>query len=164
MIPTLTLAEARENWQKIIKGDGGHCPCCDRWGKWYQRGINYTMAAGTVWLAVMSADGEWIEVPKRGPRWMVVSNQFPTMRWWGLVERNVPMPGEDKKFTGFWRATELGKQWAAGKVKVPKYVWTYNNTVMEFEEPMVLVSECLENFSYKEVMDVSYEPRKPKKE
>jgi len=159
----MTLEEAREAWAKIAKSDGGDCPCCDRFGKWYRRGINRTMAAGVVWLAVMSADGEWIEVPKKGPRWMIASNQFTTMRWWGLVERNLPMPDEDKKFSGFWRATELGIKWSKGEIKVPKYVWTYNNTVMEFEGPMVLVSECLENFSYKEVMDASYEPRKPKK-
>src|SRR5215475_8244469 len=109
----MTLLEAREAWYKAAKSEGGICPCCDRWGKWYQRGINATMAAGVVWLARMTADDrpqkdwDWIDVPRKGPRWMIASNQFTIMRWWGLVERNVPLPGEDKKFSGWWRATEL---------------------------------------------------------
>jgi hypothetical protein len=154
----MTLAEARDEWwKKTITGDGGDCPCCDRWGKMYQRGINRTMAGGMVWLAQMTADGEWIDAPHQGPHWMVRSNQYQTMRWWGLCERCAPLPGEDKKFSGFWRITDLGKQWTNNKVKVPKYVWTYDNTVIKFEGPMVGIDEIFEDFSYNAVMKTKFE-------
>lgn len=159
-VPTITLQEARVYWRETIRGEGGHCPCCDRWGKMYRRGINMVMAAGIVWLARHSADGSWVDVPRVGPRFVVASNQLPTMRWWGLCERNIPGPDDDKKFSGFWRVTEMGKLWANNEVKVMKYVWTYNDTVIEFEGPDVAVSDCLEKFSYNDVMNTDFTSRK----
>ena len=159
----MTLMEAREQWQHTIENDGGHCPCCDRWGKMYRRGINRVMAGSIVWLAHHSADGEWVDVPRRAPRFVLASNQLPTMRWWKLCERYdvVPMStAEDKRFSGYWRVTELGKRWANNEIAVPKYVWTYNDTVIKFEGPDVKVSECLdEGFSYNEVMNTNFQKR-----
>jgi len=153
---TITLAEAREEWfRRTIMEEGGHCPCCDRWGKQYRRGINKTMAYNIGWLAGMgSPGGEWIDVPRRGPRFVVASNQLPTMRWWDLCERNdSTAEEEDKKHSGFWRITELGALWAANRVRVPKYVWTYDGEVKHIEGPNILISEVIENFSFTEIMN-----------
>lgn len=40
----------REGWQETIKGDGGYCPCCDRWGKVNQKRIHKAMANDLLWL------------------------------------------------------------------------------------------------------------------
>ena len=35
-----TLQDSRDDWASAIQGDGGYCPCCDRWGKIYPRHFN----------------------------------------------------------------------------------------------------------------------------
>ena len=156
----MTLDEARAQWEQTIRDDGGHCPCCNRWGKMYRRGINKTMAASIIWLARMTQPGgDWVDVPKFGPRWLVASNQLPTMRWWKMCERSEPSPEEDKKFSGMWRITDLGNRWATNLVRLPKFVWTYNDTVYGYDDPKIAVSEILENFSYNDVMGGSFNTR-----
>lgn len=157
-----TLRDAQIAWRHMRENDGGYCPCCDRWGKDYRRGINHTMAASIVWLSYMTEPGgDFIDVPKRAPRYVLASNQLSTMQWWGLCERRAVEEGDDRKHSGMWRVTELGARWAANRTTVPKYVWTYNKTVLRTEGPEVRVNECVENFSYDEVMSTRYVPRGP---
>lgn len=158
---SLTMGTAldvlREQWRDTVRKDGGHCPCCDRWGKVYKRNINETMARSVIWLAGAPCGAEgWVDVPSNAPRWLVRSNQLATLRWWGLVERREPSEGEDKKYSGMWRCTELGKQWIAGNAKVHQSVWTYAGEVESLDGPMVSVSDCLgQHFSYQETMEAS---------
>ena len=42
------LEQLRAAWRSTIEEDGGHCPCCDRWGKIYSRTLNKTMAKSLV--------------------------------------------------------------------------------------------------------------------
>lgn len=146
------LAELRTIWRGIIGDEGGHCPCCDRWGKIYPRSLNETMARSLVWLAHHSANGDWVDVPKRAPRWLVRSNQLPTLRWWGLVER---LDTEDatKKHSGLWRATKRGLLFSQNRLQVPKKVYTYNAVVEGFSEELVTIKDCVERFDYSAVME-----------
>jgi hypothetical protein len=160
---TMTLAEARQKWERMREEDGGLCPCCDRHGKNYRRGINHTMAASIAWLSHMTTpDGEFIRVPKTAPRFVLGSNQLPTMRWWDMCERK-PSKDPAKKHSGQWRVTEKGVLFATNRLRVPKYVWTYNADVLSTEGPLVLISECIDSFDYEEVMSVRYNPRPPPK-
>jgi len=143
----------RSAWRAIINDDGGHCPCCDRWGKIYPRSLNETMAQSLVWLANQSADGAWVDVPKTGPRWLVRSNQLPTLRWWGLVERRAT-DDNTKKHSGLWRATEKGVLFAQNRLLVPKKVYTYNAEVEYFGKELVSIQDCTESFDYSAVMGI----------
>ena len=145
------LNKLRSDWRKTIEGDGGTCPCCDRWGRVYGRGINKTMARSLIWLAHHSQGEKWVDVPLLAPRWLVRSNQLPTLRWWGLVQR-LDTDDPQQKHSGFWRATTLGLQFAANEVQVPKKAFTYNAAVEYFGEEMVRISDCVERFSYEDVM------------
>lgn len=165
----ITLDEARHQWFNDTIRDGGRCPCCTRFHKLYRRGINKTMAASLVWLACMTEDGDWVHLPSKAPRWLLRSNQLSTMRWWSLCERRAPLPDEDAKHSGFWRVTLLGLRWAKNEdgVVIPKYAATYDGELYRpdsFEGPMVRVSDCVSRFSYREVMDVSYDPKHDPKE
>jgi hypothetical protein len=147
-------AALRDAWGRTIANDGGHCPVCDRWGKVYLRNINVTMAQGLMWLCRQTGDEDgWINVPVVGPQWLVRSNQLATLHWWNLVERKSKDETHKAKFSGIWRPTALGKNFAAGLVRVPKSVYTYNNMVMRYSTEEVLISECLkEVFDYDQVM------------
>jgi len=145
------LTELRAIWQGVIGDEGGHCPCCDRWGKIYPRSLNETMARSLIWLAHHSATGDWVDVPKHAPRWLVRSNQLPTLRWWGLVER-LETEDKTKKHSGLWRATQRGHLFAQNRLRVPKKVYTYNAKVEGFGEEQVAIKDCIESFDYSDVM------------
>lgn len=152
------MASLREQWQKTIKNEGGHCPTCDRWGRIYGRNINKTMATSLLWLTQAPADKDgWVDVPTRAPRWLVRSNQLPTLKWWGLVERK-PVDAKSKnKHSGMWRVTDKGKDFALGTAFIPKTVFTYNDTVQFVSPEHVQMKDCFKDyFDYKELMNSYY--------
>lgn len=150
------LDEAKLWWQKTIYNDGGDCPCCGRWGKVYPRSINVTMAKSLVWLGDHSS---WVDVPNTAPRWVLRSNQLPTLRWWGLVERMENSPDSDQKHSGVWRVTSRGRDFLSGYYAVPKKVFTYDGWPVKWSEEEVFLDDCLEggSFLYNSVMEKAQE-------
>lgn len=148
-----SLSLFRSQWRETIEGDGGRCPCCDRWGRVYGRHLNKTMVESLLWLIEAQADADgWVDVPALAPRWLVRSNQLPTLRWWSLVER-VPSDDPDRKHSGLWRPTPLGRDFAAGRVRVPRTAYTYAGEVERLSEDLVSVADCMgAHFSYEETM------------
>lgn len=149
--------DARVAWQDVIMGEGGHCPVCDRWGRIYKRNINATMAKSLLWLAGMHQNIdepiEWVDVPTKAPRWLVRSNQLPSLKWWGLVARKPVEKDSKTKHSGFWKITDLGHEFALGGKWIPKAVYTYNDTVQFVSPEHLQISDCFkEYFDYKEVM------------
>ena len=143
----------RDQWRKTIEHDGGNCPVCDRWGRIYARGINKTMAHSLIWLCHSKKDEDgWTDIPTNGPRWLVRSNQLPTLRWWGLVERKLNNDPKNKH-SGMWRATKLGEDFVHGKVKIPEKAYTYNGEVEVMSPNLIEISECFKDyFDYREMM------------
>ena len=153
MEDTEALNQLRANWRLTIEGDGGHCPCCDRWGKIYRRALNASMARALVWLVQQPGRGDgWVHVPDNAPPWLLRSNQLGTLHLWGLV---TSLTEEKTKLasSGLWQATERGFQFAHNRLLVPKYAYVYNNEVVEFEGEDVNVVACLgEKYSYQSLM------------
>lgn len=149
-----TLEIARKAWRVTISGDGGHCPCCTRWGKVYARNINETMCRSLIWLTKARANEHgWVDVPETAPRWLVRSNQLPTLRWWNLVER-IPSKNPDAKHSGLWRPTDLGRSFAMCNAAVPKTAYTYKGEVEYMSDDTVVITDCFgKKFSYAEVMN-----------
>jgi hypothetical protein len=94
----------------------------------------------------------WVDVPETAPRWLVRSNQLPTLRWWNLVER-IPSADPDAKHSGLWRPTDLGREFAMCNVAVPKTAYTYKGEVEYMSDDTVLIVNCFgKKFSYIDVM------------
>ena len=155
-----TAREAREYVQQN-RDEGVRCPCCDRFAKIYSRGINSTMASGLIWLVqawesgtrLHSVEDVWGDVANTAPRWLVRSNQLPSLRWWGLLVRPDVKSGSTTKHSGLWGPTEKGMRFAKGRCQVASHVLTYNGQPVGFEGDLVHITECLEeNFNYKEIM------------
>lgn len=173
------LPPASENGKSLWKAqgelldgvnEGTHCPCCGRWAKVYKRGINRNMALGLMWI-VRNSDRHinygWIDMPKRAPKWMLRSNQFATLRWWGLIERrgnaeyvedgegggDIQKVDKTKKHLGLWRPTRKGIKFANSQIQAPKHVITLFGEPIGFGEDLVMIKECLgEGFSYEDAM------------
>jgi hypothetical protein len=150
----MNVDEAREEWQRKVAGEGGCCPVCDRWGQIYSLPINRTKARSLLWLcsATINEDG-WVDVPNTAPRFVIRSNQLPSLHYWNLVES----PGFR---TGKWRPTALGLDFAYGLVQVPQRVFVYNDIVQRFGDKQVYIQDCFkEQFEYKEMMADIYSRR-----
>jgi len=151
---TYTLEDARKVWRATIESDGGYCPCCTRWGKIYARNLNETMCRSLIWLTKARANQHgWVDVPETAPRWLVRSNQLPTLRWWGLVER-IASDNPDAKHSGLGRPTMLGISFSTCNVAVPKTAFTYKGEVEYMSDDAVTIADCFgKRFSYQEVMN-----------
>jgi hypothetical protein len=107
-----------------------------------------------MWLACAKHDTlGWVDVANTAPRWLVQSNQLSTLRWWGLIER---APNDDKnktKHSGVWRLTAKGYDFVHHGARIPKYVFTYNDTVQGYGVEMVAFKDCFtDNFDYNAIM------------
>jgi hypothetical protein len=155
-----SVKQLRGNWHATIEDEGGYCPVCSRWGKIYARALNRTMARSLLWLCKEALNNPWVDVPKMAPRWLVRSNQLPTLKAWGLVERAPVDPKSKTKHSGMWRPTELGVQFALQQVTVPKKVYTYNDTVQSVSPEQVSLTDCFgDDFDYQATMNDMFSTR-----
>ena len=145
-----TLQNSKTAWRDAIQGEGGYCPCCDRWGKVYPRHFNASMARALIWL--VGKDETWTDVPNTAPKWLTRTNQLPTLRWWGLIVRR---ESDDAKVrhSGIWQPTPRGIDFARGLVSIPTTVYTYNAEVVRFGEKDMWIGDAFEtHFDYAKVM------------
>jgi hypothetical protein len=151
--PDKFLAKLRSDWRETIEHDGGHCPCCGKWGKISPQGMNETRALALLWLSRAPTNAEgWVDVPNVGPRWLLRGKTHTTLQHWGFVE---PGSHDDstKRADGLWRITDKGKQFIAGTVTVPKKAYIYNNAVEGWSDECVSFRDCFgRHFDYQEVM------------
>ncbi len=135
----------KAQWHTTIHGDGGECPTCERFGKVYSRGLNDTMAKSLEWLYDQNTKQgvrTWINVPSTAPAEVIRTNQLPSLRWWGLVERELPAPGSKQKHSGNWRVTLRGADFVEGKMLVPKKVMTYNGEAVGYSDEQTDITSC----------------------
>lgn len=134
--------------------DGISCPCCQQYARRYRRKFNSTMARSLIWLVRewRESDSSWVDVAKTAPRWLVRSNQLPTVRWWGLVERPV---SEDptRKHLGLWLPTRKGILFASNLLRLPSHAVTYRGIVEELNGGLISIHDALgDHFDYSELM------------
>lgn len=146
------LDDAIRDFHSKLEG-GTSCPCCGRFSKLYKRNLNSSMAYGLLFIVKHHEwSGEWVNMPKDAPRWLVQTNQHPTLAWWGLIERK-PNTDPSVKHSGLWRPTPKGIQFALRKITVPKFVITLHGEVQEFSQERVTIVEALgTKFDYMDIM------------
>ena len=161
------LLDAR-TWLFDNVDDGVRCPCCDQYARAYRRKLNSSMAAFLILLireGVGGRDGfrilledvclglpdEWVDI-KETKVWDVSRADYGKLAHWGLIEHKPHEPDENK-YSGMWRPTRKGVQFACSRLKVPSHVVLYDNELRSFSGELVGIVECLgKHFSYKELM------------
>ena len=73
---------------------------------------------------------------------------FTKLKFFGLVEPVYNKDGTRKG--GTWRITQLGIDFLMGKVPVNKYVWTYRNSFLRFDGPLIYVHQVGGKYPEKE--------------
>ena len=108
------LAELRDTWRALIEGDGGHCPVCDRWGKYNSVNLTRPMVNALVWLCNKHANngGRPVHLPTEAPRTVTRSYSLTRMKHWGLV-RPIEMvkPTKEEKASGVTEVTRTSGLW-----------------------------------------------------
>ena len=114
------LGQLKADWRVTIEGDGGHCPCCGKWGKISPFSITETHALALLWLSRAPCDSDgWVDVPPIAPAWMLRGKNYTTMAKWGLIEPGAHTD-ETKTSDGTWRVTAKGLHFLSGTITVPK--------------------------------------------
>jgi len=148
----ISLAEARDRFFAAIENpEGTHCPCCGKYGKLYKRKLTTGMALALVWMVRrFEQTGEWIFMPREAPRRVVESNQHPTLKHWGLVEKK-ENGDSSRRSSGFWRPTAKGVAFARGQIRVPLYIFEYYDVPCDFSPETISIRE-VSDFDYEELM------------
>lgn len=151
----LSLGDARKWLRYRAMQKGSQCPCCGGFTRFYERRINKTMARCLGWLAHISGpDLDWVEVPKKAPRWLLRSNQLATLRHWNLVEKQESVESKGKA-SGIWRPTQRGYEWATGSIQIPKFVAIYKGDTLARYGPLHSFSDAVasEYFDYEKTLE-----------
>lgn len=147
-----TLAQARREYAKVIKNDGGNCPCCSRWGKIHGYQVTSTHTRGMIWMFKRFRKNEWIDLG-RAPRWILRAKTMSVLQHWKLLERKAKDVDEDKRGSGFWRLTEKGRDFIRNRTSISKYAFVFDNRVIKLSPQRVDVITTLgKKFSYNELM------------
>lgn len=146
------LAKISADYLKVLQGDGGHCPCCKRFGKYNGFTITHKNAQALVWIYQSAAVDGWVNTAKNAPREFMRAKTFTNMRYWGLIEAH-PNDRKEVKGSGYWRITQKGVDYIHGKMRLPKKVFIYNRKLVGYGEQQVYFKECFkEYFNLEEAM------------
>lgn len=146
------LAKIRKDYLKVLQGEGGDCPCCDRHGKYNGYRITKTDAKALVWIFANGDKHGWVHMPTQAPREFMRAKSFTNLRYWGLIECH-PNDSKDVKGSGLWRVTNKAIKYMAGEMQLPKKAFVFDRTLMGFSEEQVYFSECFKDyFNLEEVM------------
>jgi hypothetical protein len=132
---------------------GATCPCCGQFAKVYKRTITSIMARALIRMHRTFEDKEFhapTELHKAG---LIMGGDFAKLEHWGLVERELGNPTGGAKFSGWWKLTDLGKQFVKKQHTIPRYAHIYNGECLGFSGEKIYIEDSLgKHFSYQELM------------
>lgn len=124
----MTTLEQAQEWLRKHVDEGAKCPCCTQLAKVYRRKINAGAARALVRMVVRYGEGEWVHVPTTAD-FSRLGGEWAKLRFWGLVVEQ-PEVREDGGRAGYWQVTPLGRAFALGRARVPKYARIYDQRLL----------------------------------
>ena len=130
--------------EKIVR-----CPCCEGNIKVYRSPLGVTTRV-LVWMVRATLPGEYCHVPSAPTGWLAGGGDYAKLRYWGLIEGCPEPVGDDKRASGRWRLTTLGRDFALRRATVPSHCfWRHPGGVLGFEpETVDIVTALGKNFDY----------------
>lgn len=76
------------------------------------------------------------------------------LAYWGLIQtRTVESKHSDKKNSGYWQITPLGKDFVSGRCTLKNKIVVYNGQLLRTEGQLIYIKEALgDKFNYPELM------------
>lgn len=143
--------------------DGSQCPVCDRVARIYRRTINAAMAAALVTTAHHFATNPTeasVHVPsllaERCPK-ASHGGDYAKLVHWGLLKQLQWVRPDGSNRSGEFSVTAAGFAFAAGELRVPKYVYLLDNEPIDRpdgDDESIDVYDALgKEFNYNELLD-----------
>lgn len=107
-----------------------YCECCNQKMQVYRRSVRKNMIQGLVILL----DGVARKTVDLGLS-AGARSDFTTLRFFGLIYRDLNQDRYE------WRITQKGKLFLQGKIKIPKYIYVFNNKVKKWSEEEVWINQ-----------------------
>lgn len=153
----MTLEEAKD-WLRARFEEGAECPCCTQLVKLYKRKLNSNM--GAAMIALYQADlvhpKHWIHLKNYLLQRKRYFSDAPALRHWQLIEEKPPDLDDGKPRAGYYRITDLGRQFVMGQVSVIKHTYQYNKRLLRRDLPdnsTTTIQQSLgDKFDYAELM------------
>lgn len=82
-------------------------------------------------------------------------NNLQKLRYWGIIAK---APDETAK-GGNWILTDLGLQFAQGRIMMRRKVWTYRGEFVRFEGDQILITDVSEGWKYRPDYARARQPR-----
>lgn len=147
---SMTVLEARDLLVQLAT-EGHRCPTCSQWAKVYKRALGAGTARALIALyrehgmdwghMATLARTKLTDIAHRGG-YLVLSAH------WGLIEEESKLRPDGGR-GGWWRVTDLGREFVLGQATVPKYAYVYDAHCLQLDGPLVSIAEALGTpFSY----------------
>lgn len=123
---------------KEIMAKGCTCPVCNQNVKLQKYSISAETAKCLLTLYKLNKkypEKKWFHVAKDIKISITVSGSFAKMRYWGLIEQQEKSENvTHKKTSGMWCITDKGIDFVLMKIKISKFIKTYNQKFYGFAE------------------------------
>lgn len=164
--PNASLEDAKK-WLRARFGRGATCPCCNQFVKLYKRPFNKSMAFVLLLIAryyrrIGVKSEEWLHVPSyiaevavgNPRRAAAVRGDWAKLKFWGLIEEKPEVRDDGSPRVGYWRMTQLGRQFVDREVKVSSHVYIYNGEPLQrsVDEQITIDDALGTEFNYSEIM------------
>lgn len=157
--------EDAKKWLRARFGKGATCPCCNQFVKLYKRSLNKSSAYVLLLMSCYFRGDqveEWLHVPSyiaemvadHPRRAAAVRGDWAKLKFWGLIEEKPEKRDDGSPRVGYWKMTQLGRQFVARQVKVPSHVYIYNGEPLRRTvDELITIDEALgKEFNYDEIM------------
>jgi hypothetical protein len=107
---------------------------------------------------------EWLHVPSYLSRVYggvgVRGGDWAKLRLWGLLDpKEDELRSDGSQRNGLWRITPHGKLFVLNTLKVPKYIYLYDNQINGTEGPQIGIKDALKTkFNYDQLMGFTEGP------
>lgn len=151
----VSLDDARD-WVQDNRAAGVTCPCCDQFVKVYPRSLPSATALVMIQMYRTNKGIDYVYLPpildtmKRTPQ----QGGYGTFgHHWGLMEQQPGVRGDGSNRVGWWRLTDLGREFVRGTVSVPRKAYILNNQCLDYDGPPWMIWDALgTKFNYSELM------------
>lgn len=152
---------------------GTECPCCGRYAKVYRRSITLSQVKFLARLYNIARKrdpanptGVWVKtgIPEAGREKETLATRggdYAKLRWapWSLIEEREGERPDGSARVGYWRITERGIEFLLGAVRLPKYVYEWDNVPVQppgaEPPPMINVYDVAKQFDFTSIMEAA---------
>ena len=152
-----TIKEEKARLRKVVLVEKKQtvCGCCGQKVQLYKRTFNGNMARALA-LIYKLANKDYIHVQKEFSKLNLraTSMDYIQLSRWKMIESKPNPKDPDKKDSGLWRITDYGIQFLNKSIKVPAFVYVYDNKTHSYSTLEVSIIDIIDKkFKYSELFN-----------